>query len=140
MTTPEPTLIEPLRSELQSGIHRLSLRRPTASILSELEGAGWAATVVDLRETSEKSAILAAFARGLAFPDWVGRNWDALDDALRDLSWWPAGPRGRLVIVRGAERAAVGKAADRQNIREILGAAVVRWAGTDTPLVVLLRP
>ncbi len=135
MTNPRALSGDPLPTDLRSGIHRLESRRPTASIRSELEAAGWAATIVDLRAASEKGTILAAFAHGLAFPGWVGRNWDALDDALRDLSWWPPGPRGRLIIVRGAERSTVGTTADRQNVREILETAVARWARTDVPLV-----
>lgn len=34
-----------------------------------------------------KEAVLEALARALAFPDWTGHNWDALDEQLRDLSW-----------------------------------------------------
>ena len=33
----------------------------------------------------DKESVLDAFATGLALPDWFGRNWDALVDALRDL-------------------------------------------------------
>ncbi len=140
MTTTALVVTDPAHAELQSGIHRLGSRRPTTAILSDLTEAGWAATVIDLREASGKQTLMAAFAQGLEFPDWVGRNWDALDDALRDLSWWPAGPRGRLIILRGADRASVGTAADRNIARQILETAVARWARTDVPLVVLLRP
>ena len=41
------------------------------------------------------------FARALRFPDWVGRNWDALADALGDLSWLPAGPH--VVVWAGSD-------------------------------------
>jgi RNAse (barnase) inhibitor barstar len=33
----------------------------------------------------DRAGVLDAFARGLDLPDWFGRNWDALLDALRDL-------------------------------------------------------
>jgi RNAse (barnase) inhibitor barstar len=33
----------------------------------------------------DKEGVLDAFATGLELPDWFGRNWDALVDALRDL-------------------------------------------------------
>jgi len=38
----------------------------------------------------DRDGVLNAFAQGLDLPDWFGRNWDALLDALRDLD----GPRG----------------------------------------------
>ena len=104
-----------------------------------LERAGWAAAVVDLAGAADKSAVLEAFARSLAFPAWVGRNWDALDDALRDLSWWPAGRRGRVIVVRGAGRTAMSAPRDRETLPDVLVTAGNRWAVTDTPLVVLLR-
>jgi RNAse (barnase) inhibitor barstar len=45
----------------------------------------------------DKESVLDAFATGLALPDWFGRNWDALLDALRDLD--PAGGRAGVALV-----------------------------------------
>lgn len=39
----------------------------------------------------DKMSTLDAIAEALAFPDWFGRNLDALYDCLTDLSWLPAG-------------------------------------------------
>jgi hypothetical protein len=36
---------------------------------------------------SSKEALLSWFARELKFPEYFGANWDAFDEALRDLSW-----------------------------------------------------
>ena len=44
-----------------------------------------------------KEKLLGALAGKLRFPAYFGRNWDALDECLRDLSW--LGGRGRVVIV-----------------------------------------
>lgn len=38
-----------------------------------------------------KGEFYAAVAAALSFPDWFGRNLDALHDCLRDLSWLPPG-------------------------------------------------
>jgi RNAse (barnase) inhibitor barstar len=41
----------------------------------------------------DKASVLDAFARDLDLPEWFGRNWDALLDALRDLEV----PRGQTL-------------------------------------------
>jgi RNAse (barnase) inhibitor barstar len=38
-----------------------------------------------VRGGHDKASVLEAFARDLGLPDWFGRNYDALVDALRDL-------------------------------------------------------
>lgn len=43
--------------------------------------------VLDGRELQDKSALLAGIARALAFPEYFGGNWDALEECLRDMSW-----------------------------------------------------
>ena len=45
---------------------------------------------IDLQGREDKEAVLARIAQALDFPDWFGRNWDALADCLDDLSWLPA--------------------------------------------------
>lgn len=128
---------EPVGPDLVPGVHRCRSRSATSALRRRLERAGWATAAIDLVDVPDKASMLDAIARGLAFPPWVGRNWDALDDALRDLSWWPAGPRGRLVVIRGAVGA--GTPRDRQTLHDVLATAATRWAATEAPLVVLLR-
>jgi hypothetical protein len=38
-----------------------------------------------------KLKLIAIVAQRLDFPAWSGRNWDAFEDSLRDLSWLPPG-------------------------------------------------
>lgn len=106
---------------------------------TSLRRGGWAVASVDLSAATGKSDILAAFAASLTVPAWVGRNWDALDDARRELSWWPAGPRGRVIIARGASGLAADSPRDHWTLVDILSTAALRWSATGSPLVVLLR-
>ena len=130
-------LSDPLAPDIPPGVHRLRSRAATSVLRQRFERSGWATAAVELVDAPDKAAILEAIGRGLAFPAWVGRNWDALDDALRDLSWWPAGPRGRLIVIRGAGRG--GSPRDRETLHDVLARATRRWGATGAPLVILLR-
>ena len=46
--------------------------------------------IIDLSSCQDKSHLLHLLADALALPPEQGRNWDALNDQLRDLSWLPA--------------------------------------------------
>lgn len=39
-----------------------------------------------------RAAFIDAVLAAVQAPGWAGRNWDALDDVLGDLSWLPEGP------------------------------------------------
>jgi hypothetical protein len=121
------------------GVQPSHSRLATGDLARRLAAEGWSVRVVDLSHADDKATMLGAFGQALAFPDWVGRNWDALEDALRDLSWWPPGATGRVIIVRGARRDATGTEVDRATLRSVLDAAADHWARTVDPLVVLLR-
>jgi RNAse (barnase) inhibitor barstar len=47
--------------------------------------------VLDGAELVSKRAVLDGIAVALSFPEWTGRNLDALYDCLTDLSWLPEG-------------------------------------------------
>ena len=56
---------------------------------------------IDGGAISDNGEFLDALAVGFSFPGYFGRNWDAVDECLRDLSWLPAD--GYVLVVRGAE-------------------------------------
>jgi hypothetical protein len=128
-----------MRMRLDPRVARLRSRSSTADVRSHLLRAGWDVRVVDVAEAQDKAGLLAAFATALSFPSWVGRNWDALDDALRDLSWWPAGERGRAIIVAGAGRLDDALDGEWPTLCDVLATAAERWRETPTPLGVLVR-
>ncbi len=64
--------------------------------------AGFAMFEVNLTAVQGKGEFLAAVAQAVKAPEWFGHNWDALADALGDLSWHPA-PGYVLVLHGGGE-------------------------------------
>lgn len=137
MKRPGPSTADRFVGSLGAGVHRAPAGLAVWSIRAATETSGLATFVVDLEGAGGKAGILDAFATGLDFPAWVGRNWDALDDAMGDLSWLPAGAHGRAVLIRGSDLPSAGARHDLDVLQDVLDAAVDGWAGTDTPLVVV---
>jgi RNAse (barnase) inhibitor barstar len=110
------------------------VHRPAAQVAADVARSG--ATVRVVGPAASKRMFLADFARELEFPAWVGRNWDALADALRDLSWLPAGP---LVVVWSEPSALLAKEPRGHAIAlEVLQLAADESAGSERPLTFLL--
>ncbi len=63
---------------------------------ARIPGLGWIPIVAE-GDLASKVAFLDALRGAAGFPDWVGNNWDAFEDAMTDLSWLPLGPL--LVVV-----------------------------------------
>lgn len=124
---------------LDPGVHRLRSRASTAAAAAHLVRVGWNVRVVDLSSVVDKQSLLEAFRAGLTLPGWVGRNWDALADALGDLSWWEPGARGRALIVAGAGRMEAGLDREWAILCDVLQEACARWAPTPMPLGVVVR-
>ena len=80
-------LLERLKDAARSGAYRSSRREPIAEAL---HGSRLDAATVSFKDAGGKDAMLRALAQALAFPEWFGGNWDALEDCLTDLSWRPA--------------------------------------------------
>ena len=75
-------------------------------------------------------------ARACGFPDWVGANWDALSDALRDLSWRPA--PGYVLLVENAAAWRTANLQDFDTLLEVLNEAAFEWAREDIAFWALL--
>jgi len=83
-------LLARLSDPTKSGVYRT---REEKDILDATRGAKLDVVVVDAKEH-----LFDDLARALAFPTWFGRNWDALEDVLGDLSWRKGD--GHVVVFR----------------------------------------
>ena len=88
-------LLQRLRDASRSGVYRSERRDAIAEAVQ-----GSALDMVDIH--LEKQNLFEIFATALAFPEWFGRNWDALEDCLGDLSWRPA--EGHVLMVQNHDR------------------------------------
>lgn len=113
--------------------------QPLAPALEAAEAAGWTIVRLDLDGVRGKGELMRRCGGALRLPEWVGGNWDALADALRDLSWLPEAG-GRLVAVTSWRGYADARPGEWEILVEILEEAVDFWRGEGgaPPLVVLL--
>ena len=101
-----------------------------ASMLPELidaaERAGLRVARLALADTHDKPTLLALFAAAMAFPDGLGGNWDALADALGDLSWLDAG--GHVLVLDGTADLEKADHEVLDTALDILAEAAAGWA------------
>ncbi|CAM5369346.1 hypothetical protein SAVIM338S_01502 [Streptomyces avidinii] len=100
--------------------------QPLAPAVAAAEEAGWAVLRLDLDGVRSKAALMRRCGAALGAPEYFGANWDALADALRDLSWLPDAP-GRLVAVTSWRGYAGERPDDWETLREVLEEAVDFW-------------
>ena len=111
-----------------------TVRGPVDEVVADLRRRGTVPHVIG--PVDSKRALIAALGAALDFPDWVGTNWDALYDALGDLSWRPPGAQAVVWVDPAVlERADPGGHA---LALRILRDATEASARTAHPLTVLL--
>jgi hypothetical protein len=116
----------------QSGVYRTpvhidAVRQSIAADTRWLE--------VDLGAAGDKSELMQAFA-ATGFPAGFGRNWDALADALADLSWQPA--QGYVLRLVDAARAARALGSDWATLIDVLRHTADYWKAHGKPFVVFV--
>jgi RNAse (barnase) inhibitor barstar len=96
----------------------------TEQVLAEL---GVTARVLDGKLMRTKAGLIDEFASRLAFPDYFGRNWDALADCLADLDWL-RGLAYAFVIHRASELLADEPPAQISAFFQLIEQTAAQWA------------
>lgn len=111
-------LLQRLRDAKRSGVYRASR---AGAILDAVAGSSFDVVTIDAagRKPLEK------IAHALAFPQWFGGNWDALEDSLGDLSWRQG--EGHLLLFSGYPRG------ERPLLIDVLRSSAEYWAGRGKP-------
>lgn len=92
-------LANALGGDLGSGVYHWHSDLDQGELEEQTDAAGWRLVILDTNEVTDKEGVLEACREAFDFPDWTGRNYDALVDALRDVR----GPNGALVVWEGWE-------------------------------------
>ncbi|RMH90878.1 barnase inhibitor [Lysobacter pythonis] len=116
-----------LRDTRQAGLYRV-MRTDVPALLTIAREEGIATHDIDLNGITDKDALLAHIHSALDFPEDWGRNWDALEDGLRDLSWLGR-PTPRLLLWHGLENLQAAAPACETRLCEILEESSAFWAG-----------
>lgn len=121
-------LIERLQDASRSGVYRAAR---VDEISDALRGRDFLVVHV---EFASKDLLLKNLAQALAFPEWFGHNWDALEDCLTDLSWHEA--PGYVLLFEHAE-----PGDELGVLLDILRSAAESWAARGRPFfAVFLDP
>lgn len=108
-----------------SGAYFIDIR-DSAAMAQTGDDLGYAVMRVDLSGCADKAALMQRLAQAGGFPDWFGGNWDALTDALRDMSWRAA--PGYLWLVENAGDWRAANTEDFDTLLEVFNEAAFEWA------------
>jgi hypothetical protein len=114
-------LLQRLQDAARSGVYRARRRE---AIDDAVRGSRLHTATISLK--GGKEAMLDCIARALDFPDWFGRNWDALEDCLSDLSWRQAD--GTVLVFTGFTRND-----DLGILLDVLASSAESWAERGKP-------
>ncbi len=109
-------LCKRLQNVSEAGVYRLNCS--LEDLRASAEKSGFVVFEADIKDANGKGEVLAEMARATAAPDWFGHNWDALADALGDLSWRPAS--GYVLLLHG-------EPSSDATLDDILNASVSYW-------------
>jgi hypothetical protein len=123
------TLCTRLQDVNEAGSYCLNC--PLDELHTAVAQASFALFVADLATVHEKGVFLAVVAQAIHAPGWFGNNWDALADALGDLSWRPSA--GYVLLLRNGGDALGLPAADFGVATEILADTVRFWKSQGKP-------
>jgi hypothetical protein len=124
--------VSKLLARLQDASRSAAYKAPRVDeILDALRGAGFDLVRIDLTRVSDKEQLLAQFAAALAFPQWFGGNWDALEDCLTDLSWRTADRH--VLLIEGFQGLRAGRPDDFGVLLDVIASSAQYWRDRGRP-------
>ena len=122
-------LLQRLQDPSKSGVYRA---RREDELADAVRGSTLDLATISLSGIRDKPELLKRIAATLAFPQWFGENWDALEDCLTDFSWRPA--QGHVLLFENFQTLAKD---DLGVLIDVLASAAQFWATQGTPFFAL---
>lgn len=124
----------------RAGVYRLPPDQNLAALPSLMQRLRFAGFTADLTADKTLPTVLESLGKALGFPEWYGRNLDALHDCLTDPDWLP-GPglaKGGALVLSGLDTLRGRHPADFTRLIEVLASAVEIQRDSGIPLWVLV--
>ena len=128
------TLSVRLQDLNEAGVYRLNC--PLDDLRVAVAQVGFALFETELGAVHNKGGFLTAVAQAIHAPSGFGNNWDALADALGDLSWSDVSGQpapGYVLLLRNGGEAMGLPAADLNVATKILADTVSFWKTQGKP-------
>ncbi len=126
MTSEATAAADHIRTLAGPTIHCMGIDSPfVAEARSAAATSNFERFEIDLHDVRTKAALLDCIARVMDFPDYFGRNWDALSDCLRDLNW--VSSEAYFVVIDGFDELNAHCAQDASILLDVLSHAVSYW-------------
>jgi RNAse (barnase) inhibitor barstar len=125
------------RARCASGVYAIDDAQRASVIRGNIAPTDLHVGVVDGQIAVDRAGIFDELARTMRFPDYFGRNWDAVYDCLTDPSLLPVG--GSVILLDGCDQLAREHPDQWQTAVKVFRDACAFWKSTRTPLIVLLH-
>ncbi len=129
-------LCERLQDMSEAGVYRLTC--PVEVLRGNAELADLRSFEIDLSNVYSKGGFLTAIAHAIQAPDWFGHNFDALADALCDLSWLDEIDQGYVLLLLNSGDTLGLTAADHAIVMDIFNDTVNCWKHAGKPFWIFL--
>jgi RNAse (barnase) inhibitor barstar len=96
----------------------------------------FAVAVLDGAAAATRAGFFQELARALRFPDYFGRNWDAVYDCLTDLNWLPA--TRYVLVLDGFDQLATNEPEQWAIGLKVMREACAFWQPLTRPMYALL--
>jgi RNAse (barnase) inhibitor barstar len=129
------SLLKLLPDARRAGVYHSQI--DASEIVAAAKTLGTQAFKLDLAKVRSKGGLLDEFAKTLKFPEHFGRNWDALNDCLSDLSWLDG--KGWVLILLHANSFAETNEEAFHTVLDVLEGVVEYWREQKKPFWVFVQ-